>query len=212
MDVIILVLLSIAATGFGAATVILNNSRKDLTKKLTDKKLVALSEEEAIEKASIKAKNIILEADQEVSKLREKNFEQIRTERKELEVEEDRLDSREKQIIERAKSIDDRFSKIEAQEKSLDQAKKDLRKVKDQLGTQLEKLSQLTREEAKQELMKETEEELKSLIARKIKEAEYTIQNTADEKAKEILVDAMQKSATDYVAETTATTIEIESE
>ena len=77
MDVIILVLLSIAATGFGAATVILNNSRKDLTKKLTDKKLVALSEEEAIEKASIKAKNIILEADQEVSKLREKNFEQI---------------------------------------------------------------------------------------------------------------------------------------
>jgi ribonuclease Y len=49
-------------------------------------------------------------------------------------------------------------------------------------------------------------------LLKKIKESEYTIQNTADEKAKEILVDAMQKSATDYVAETTATTIEIENE
>jgi len=53
---------------------------------------------------------------------------------------------------------------------------------------------------------------LKSHIARKIKEAEYTITNTADEKAKEILIDAMQRSATDYVSESTATTIEIESE
>ena len=84
MDIIVLVLLSVVATGFGAATFILNSNRKELTKKLTDKKLVALSEDEAIEKASIKAKNIILEAEQEVGKLREKNFEQIRTERKEL--------------------------------------------------------------------------------------------------------------------------------
>jgi ribonuclease Y len=216
MDSFILVLLSIVATGFVAATYFLNNNRKDLIKKLSEKPkalpVVALSEDEAIEKASFKAKNIILEAEQEIGKLREKNFEQIRSERKELETEETRLDTREKQMIDRAKSIDDRFLKIEAQEKSLDQAKKDLKKVKDQLGTQLERLSQLTREEAKKELMAQTEDELKSLIARKIKEAEYTIQNTSDEKAKEILVDAMQKSATDYVAETTATTIEIESE
>jgi len=212
MDTIILVLLSVISTGLLAATVYLNYTRKDLTKKLSDKKLIDFSEEEAIEKASVKAKNILLEAENEVSKTREKNLEQIRTNRKELEKEEDRLDVREKQIIDRAKILDGRFDKIETQERSLDQAKKDLRKVRDQLGTQLERLSQLTKEEAKAELMQQTEEELKSIIARKIKEAEYTIQNTADDKAKEILVDAMQKSATDYVAETTSTTIEIESE
>lgn len=212
MESFILVLLSVVATGFVATTYVLNVKRQELTKKLNDKTLVNLSEEEAIEKASIKAKNIILEAEQEAGKIKEKNFEQIRTSRKELEVEESRIDTREKQIIDRAKSIDERFDKIEAQERSIDQAKKDIRKVRDQLGVQLEHLSQLTREEAKQELMKQTEEELKSFVAKKIRESEYTIQNTADEKAKEILVDAMQKSATDYVAETTATTIEIESE
>ena len=60
--------------------------------------------------------------------------------------------------------------------------------------------------------MEQTEEDLKSHIAKKIKEAEFTIQSESDEKAREILVDAMQKSATDYVAEATATTIDIESE
>ena len=212
METLILVILSIISTGSIGAALLLNQNKKELNKKLTDKKLTALSEEEAIEKASIKAKNIILEAESESSKLREKSMEQFRTQRKEMEMEEDRLDTREKQIIVRSKSIDERFEKIEVQEKSLDQAKKDIRKIRDQLGTQLEKISQLTMDEAKTELMHQTEEELKSHIAKKIKEAEYTIQNIADERAKEILVDAMQKSATDYVAETTSTTIEIESE
>jgi ribonuclease Y len=212
MESIILVMLSVISTGFIGLTLYLNENKKSLIKKLNDKKQIAFSEEEAIEKASVKAKNIILEAESEATKIREKNMEQIRSQKKELENEEERLDTREKQIIERSKNLDDRFDKIETQEKSLDQAKKDLRKVRDQLGTQLEHLSQMTKEEAKEELMNKTEEELKALIARKIKEAEYTIQNTSDEKAKEILVDAMQKSATDYVAETTATTIEIESD
>jgi ribonuclease Y len=70
----------------------------------------------------------------------------------------------------------------------------------------------MTREEAKIELMRQTEEELRTQIAKKVKEAEYTIQNSVDEKAKELLVDAMQRSATDYVAETTATTIDIDNE
>ena len=122
MESFILVLLSVVATGFVAATYVLNVKRQELIKKLNDKTLVTLSEEEAIEKASIKAKNIILEAEQEAGKIKEKNFEQIRASRKELETEEARIDSREKQIIDRAKSLDDRFDKIESQERSIDQA------------------------------------------------------------------------------------------
>lgn len=212
MDSLILVLLSIVATGSIGTTVFFYVSRKDMQKKLADKKLMALSEEEAIEKASVKAKNIVLEAEREADKLKVATVEQNRAARKEIEEAERRVDERDKQLIDRSKSLDDRFEKLEVQAHSLEQAKKDLRRIRDTLNSQLEKLSGLTREEAKVQLMHETEEELKSQIARKIKEAEYTIQNEADEKAKEILIDAMQRSATDYVAESTATTIEIENE
>lgn len=212
MDPLLLIILSVLATGSAGAAVWMNAQKKELQKKLADKKTIAFSEEEAIEKASVKAKNIVLEAEREVDKMKQSALEQLRANRKELEEEERRIDQREKQIIERAKSLDERFEKLENQEHSLEQAKKDLRRVRDSVNTQLEKLSGLTREEAKQQLMKETEEELNSFIAKKIKEAEYTIQNQADDKAREILIEAMQRSATDYVAESTATTIDIDSE
>jgi ribonuclease Y len=70
----------------------------------------------------------------------------------------------------------------------------------------------LTREEAKKQVMAETEDELKSYVAKKIKEAEFTIQASAEEKSRELLIDAMQKGATDYVNEATATTIDIDNE
>lgn len=212
MEVLLLVFLSIVATGSIGTAIFLTFSRKEMQKKLDDQKFLTLSEEEAIEKASVKAKNIVLEAEKEAEKLKVSAQEQIRTAKKEIEEDEHRLAEREKQLIERSTSLDDRFEKLENQAHSLEQAKKDLRRIRDSLNAQLEKLSGLTREEAKAQLMKELEEELKSQIARKIKEAEYTIQNQADEKAKEILIDAMQRSATDYVAESTATTIEIDNE
>lgn len=212
MDTLLIVVLTVVATGSIGGAVYFFNLTKGLQKKLDDKKFINLSEEEAIEKASVKAKNIVLEAEREADKIKVTAQEQTRAARKEVEEAERRVDERDKQLIERSKSLDDRFEKLEVQAHSLEQAKKDLRRIRDTLNSQLEKLSGLTREEAKEQLMKETEEELKSQIARKIKEAEYTIQNSADDKAKEILIDAMQRSATDYVSESTATTIEIDNE
>jgi len=212
MEALILVVLSVIATGSLGAAGFLYLTKRNIQQKLSDKKFLSLTEEEAIEKASVKARNIILEAEKETEKLKTEAVEQIRKQRLELEAEEKRADGREKQLIERSKNLDERFERLETQERGVEQAKKDLRKVRDQLNSQFEKISNMTREEAKIELMRQTEEELRTQIAKKVKEAEYTIQNSVDEKAKELLVDAMQRSATDYVAETTATTIDIDNE
>jgi len=212
MEALILVVLSVIATGSLGLAGVLYLSKKNIQEKLTDKQFLNLSEEEAIEKASIKARNTLLEAEREAEKLKNEAAESIRKQRQEIELEERRADGREKQLIERSKNLDERFERLENQEKGLEQAKKDLRKVRDQLNTQFEKISQMSREEAKAELMRQTEEELHTQIAKKIKEAEYTIQNSVDEKGKELLIDAMQRAATDYVAETTATTIDIDNE
>src|SRR3990167_7678725 len=100
----------------------------------------------------------------------------------------------------------------EFREKNLEQARKYIENVRHELNTRLEKISQMSKEEAKKLLMSQTEEDLKNYVATKIKESENQIQNTVDDKAKDLLIDSMQNSASDYVAETTTTTIDIESE
>lgn len=82
----------------------------------------------------------------------------------------------------------------------------------DEYIQKLEKISGLTREEAKKTLLDEVQKELNSEIAKKIRQSEERIKLEASEKAKEILVDAMKHGATTYTAEYTISTINLPSE
>lgn len=223
MELLLIVLLSFIAAGGIGGSIALNTSNKTLTKKLKDKKLIQLSEDEAIEKASSRAKTILLEAQKEALITKNKSEDtardtlkrsetEARDTLKKLEVNEKRLDAREKKIIDRANLIDKRFDELESKEKSLDQAKIDVKKMRGKIVTKLEEMAKMTKKEAEDALRKETEEYLGDWKSKKIKETEAEITTFSEEKGKEILVDVMQKSATDYVAETTSTTIDIASE
>lgn len=76
----------------------------------------------------------------------------------------------------------------------------------------LEKVSGLTREEARQKLLEEIEKELVTEKAKRIRQTEEAIQLEADEKAREILVDSMRHGATGYVAEYTVSTVRLPDE
>ncbi len=76
----------------------------------------------------------------------------------------------------------------------------------------MEKISGLTRDEAKRKLMEEVEEDMKDYTAKKIRQAEMQAEEVADEKAKNILIESMQRVSTDYVGETTTASIKIEDE
>lgn len=212
METILLIVLSVVATGAVGATFVLMRNKKELEKKLKDPKFLDISEDEAIKKASLKAQNLILESEKESDKIKSEALKQSNELKQSIQQEEKRLDERERKLVERAKTLDEGFESIENKEKALEQSKKDIRKRGEKINEELQKLAQLSHEEAKKMLLDKTEEELKSYIARKIREAEFEIQSTSEKVTKEILIDVMQKSATDYVAESTATTIDIESE
>jgi len=209
METILLIVLSIIATGGLGASYMLTRNKKELEKKLKDPKFVDISEDEAIRKASLKAQNTILEAEREADKIKTEAMKQTTELKQTVLAEEKRLDEREKKLVDRAKVLDERFESIENKEKAVEQAKKDVKRRSEKITEELQKLARLSPEEAKKLVMDRTEEELKSYVARKIREADFEIQSTV---SREILVDVMQKSATDYVAESTATTIDIENE
>ncbi len=149
------------------------------------------SKEKAIDKRS-EAKEIILEAEDEARRIRLSTAET------------------EKVLQQRSERVDQKESQLLAKEKSLEEAKvlqnkkiEEIEEIRSKQVERLEKASGFTREEAKKIVLDAVEHKLAGEIGRKIREAEGKIRSTADEKAKEIILEAMHSASTDYVAEYT---------
>lgn len=159
-----------------------------------------------------KRERLLLEAEQKAKEIRtqaEKDAQEITSKAKKLE---SQLEQRERKQLELSNSISSRLEEIEKKERSIEQAKKDVRTRSRKLDSELEKIAQLTREEAEQKLKESVEADLKNFISRKVHDAEADIKTNVETKSRELLVDAMQRSATDFVAETTSTTFQIPDE
>ncbi len=171
-----------------------------------------ISELEAIEKASSIAKDKILEAENKAAEIQKKAEESSETLRRQIKEQEKLLLDREKKIIERSSALDERFDALEDKEKDIRERKEKINELNVKLSTKLEEIAQLTREQAEKELKSKIEKDLSDWTAKKIRESEKQIKENSEEKAQEILLEAMQQSAVDYVADTTTTTIDIQDE
>ena len=155
--------------------------------------------------AKIAAREIILEAKDEALKIKaEAETEAVKIRRESLELQA-QLTKREEQQNVKAAQLEDLDKKLE---KKLSESQR----VREELLLKLEKIAGITQAEAKEEFLKNLEKSLGSEIARRIKEAEESIAADVNKKSQEILVNAMLKGATDYVAEYTVTTIPIPDE
>jgi len=115
--------------------------------------------------------------------------------------------------------VDHKVGAIEERERLLGQQKTDLERrlieleeVKKEQLQKLEKIASLTKDEAKRLILEATEKRMADEIAKKIREAEEEVRTTSEEKAKEILVDAMKHGAVDWVAEYTVSSIKLPDE
>ena len=188
----------LVAVGALAVGVVLGFAYQNFVKsKLPEKS----SKKESTESDS-KSREIIIEAKDEAYKIKREAEEEARTTREEVIKLEARLASKEE-------SMDSKLTEIEKKEKSLEERAEEMEKERAELVTKLEKVAGVTREEAKKLIVDATESHLKDEIARKIRESEDQIKKESADKAKHILVDAMQHGATDYVAEYTTSTMKL---
>ena len=167
------------------------------------KKFTSLKKErdELLAKARTEAQNITFKAQEDARK--------IATDA--LEVEK-RLAHREEQIEEKESLINRERRSVQDVKNNVESIKKELEQKKDQLLQKLEKISGLTKDQAKDLLLQGWEDKLKESVAKKIKAAEEEIKTTADDKAKQILVDAIRYGAIDYVSEYTLSVINLPNE
>jgi len=170
-------------------------------------------EQEAyLEKTRQQAKEIILKANEETLKLKreaEDEARKIMAEALELE----------KRLTKKEELIDDKENEIKREQQSVNQIKlnsekikKDLEDKQESMLQKLEKISQMTKDQARDLLFQAWEDKLKGDVAKKIKNSEEEIKKVADDKAKQILVDAMRYGAIDYVSEYTLSVINLPNE
>lgn len=224
MDTATLLLLALLIIGAAGVFFFVNNQNSQLKKiKNENKKIIedaikksseikVLSEKEAIERASQLARNIILEAEKKSLEIETKIQEGARKARDQFKEQERALDERDKKLMERADSLEKRYDILDQKEKSIENTKNQVNQAREKINKKLEEIAQMTRQEAEKSLKEEAEKDLTNWIAKKVREAEGDIKFKSEEIGKQVLVEAMLSAATDYVAETTTTTLTIEDE
>ena len=163
--------------------------------------------EEAMRDAEAKKKEALLEAKEEIHRLRFEMERENKERRAELSKNERRLVQKEENVDKKMDAYEKKEEKLIEQSNRLQAAQAKVDALYGQQVTELERISGLTSDEAKQELLDNVREEVKHDKARLIKDMEQEAKDVADQKAREIISLAIQRCAADQVTETTVTVV-----
>lgn len=159
--------------------------------------------------AETSKKELLLEAKEEVLKLRNAVEKENRDRRNEIQRAERRLVQKEEMLDRKSVNLDLKEEKIYKKIKGIDEKKKEIDLMYDKEIAKLEEVSALTSAEAKQILLNNVRKEIKYESAKMIKEIESKAKDEAEKKAKEIIAYSIQRCAADHVAETTITVVNL---
>ena len=168
--------------------------------------------DDAVKTAEAKKKESLLEIKEESIKNKNELEKETKERRSELQRYEKRVLSKEETLDKKSEAIERREAGFTAKEEELKQREAKVEELSQQRVQELERISGLTSEQAKEYLLKTVEEDVKHDTAKMIKELEAQAKEEADKKAKEYVVTAIQRCAADHVAETTISVVQLPSD
>jgi ribonuclease Y len=165
--------------------------------------------DEAVKNAEAKKKEILLEAKEESIKTKNDLDKEIKDRRNEVQRLEKRVLSREENLDRKTETLEKKEANLATREQELEKQKANVEALEAKRLQELERISGLTSEQAKEYLLKTVEDEVKHETAVLVKELEARAKEEAGKKAKEYVVTAIQKCAVDHVAETTISLVQL---
>lgn len=168
--------------------------------------------DDALKTAESKKKEASLEIKEESIKAKNELEKETRDRRNELQKYEKRVLQKEEAVDRKSDKLDKLQNTLTQKEAALDKEREELKAVNEQRVLELERISGLTSDQAKELLFKTVEEDVKIDTAKMIKEQEARAKEEADNKAKEYIVNAIQRSAADHVSESTVSVVQLPSD
>ena len=210
---IAVIIVSIIAAAVISHFVTVSNLKKNAESKIgnADSKAREIIDD-AVKTAEAKKKESLLEIKEESIKNKNELEKETKERRAELQRYEKRVLSKEEALDKKSDAIEKREAGFAAKEEQLKQREAKVEELSKQRVQELERISGLTSEQAKEYLLKTVEEDVKHDTAKMVKELEAQAKEEADKKAKEYVVTAIQRCAADHVAETTISVVQLPSD
>ena len=204
--VAIILVVAVAVTWFAAIAY-----RKNVVEKKTGNAEEKAREiiDEALKTAETKKREALVEAKEEALKAKNDLEKEIKERRNEVQRMEKRVLSREEAIDRKTEAVEKKEASLSSKEAALEKQKAKVAELETKRLQELERISGLTSEQAKEYLLKTVEDEVKHEAAVLVKELETRAKEEAGKKAKEYVVTAIQKCAADHVAETTISLVQL---
>ena len=167
---------------------------------------------ESTKNAEARKKEVLLEAKEETLRLRNETERELKERRSEVSRMERRLTQKEENLDKKTEALERKNEQLDEKLKANDAVRAQIKEVLDQHLEKLEKISNYTMEQAKDELLARVESEAKHEMAQKLDELDAIFKEEADTKARNILSLAIQRCAADHVAEATISVVALPSE
>ena len=210
---VVILLVAIVVTALLTKTISIKRYQESENQKLNNAEDKARQIiDEAVKTAETKKREALLEAKEEAIKNKNEIERESKERRAEIQRYEKRVLSKEEALDKKSEALEKKQSKLNAKDADLDRLKKELETIKNSHLRELEKISGLTSEQAKEYLLKSVEEDVKHETAVLVKELENKAKEEADKKAKDYVVTAIQRCAADHVAETTISVVQLPNE
>ena len=165
--------------------------------------------DEAIKAADAKKREASLEVKEETIKARHDFEKETKERRAELQKYDQRVLSKEETVEKKATTLERKEQSLASKEKNIETEKAQLQELQAKHLQELERISGLTSDQAKEQLLSAVKEDVKHETAMYVKEMETRAKEDARKKAKEYVVTAIQKCAVDHVAETTISLVQL---
>lgn len=172
----------------------------------------AATAERVVREAENKHRDLLLEAKEEAHRLRTTMEAELRERRSDLQRSERRLTQKEETLDRRLENLERRERGLTQNEKDLERRIAEIEAIKEQHFRELERISGLSEREAKDLLLKQVEDEMRQEAGRRAREILATAKDEADRKARMITLLAMQRCASEQVAESTVSVVPLPSE
>lgn len=208
MDDPIVIIISIAALALGVGIgflikhLMIENNRKAQN----------IKADQIVRDAQEKAREIELEAKDNALTITQKADDELTHRRNELTREDDRLQKRREELDRRFEKYEERETRLNKRQSSIDKRANEVEKIYEDVNAELQRVSQMTTEEAREVILAETEKEARTDMARIIRQIESEAREKGNTRARELIADAIQRVASDQVAEVTTSIVNLPNE
>ena len=211
--IIVAVVITLVVTAAVTYNVTVSNLKKNAESKIGNAESKAREIiDDALKKAETTKKEALLEVKEESIKIKNELEKETKERRAELQRYEKRVLAKEEAVDKRSDAVEHREMNLAAKEEQIKEREAKADELNRQRVQELERISGLTSEQAKEYLLKTVEDDVKHDSARMIKELENQAKEEAGKKAKEYVVNAIQRCAADHVAETTISVVQLPSD